>query len=115
MNATEIPEQQRGLGSCSSCHNRGYCSWNIDGREYCETCADKKRGIVKELELPEASKVIEIIENDRKNKPFALQPTKTYNIQIGQLESGFILAIDGDNFVCKSKTDLINRIKGVLK
>ena len=112
MQAHEIDSEQRSLGMCAGCRpNRHMCSWMIDGEYYCETCADKKRGIVQEV-VQEVQSTTEC--SSTPSLPFQLNPVKTTNVSIGQLETGWVLSYDGENHVFTSKTKLIDKISKLM-
>lgn len=112
MDFQEIPQEARSLGNCRGCKTRHYCSWLVDGREYCGDCADRERGVVKEVAAP-----VQATTNDGSNTtllPFQLNPIKTTQVSIGQLETGWVLSYDGENHVFTSKTKLIDKISKLM-
>jgi hypothetical protein len=121
MDAREIPVPERGLGICHGCPpNRHYCSWVIDGQYYCETCADKKRGIEKVEELAPDVVIGNAISAGANavlaydSAQFALKPNQTYSISIGRLTTGWVLSIDNENHVYPTKGDMIGALDGML-
>lgn len=116
MQATEIPQEKRGLGSCSGCHNKEYCSWNIDGREFCEKCADKKRGVEKKPAITQLkTEAQHTSEEILVRNIFSLKPKQTYCVSIGHLDTGWVLSVDQTNHVFTSKKKLLIALEGMLK
>jgi len=119
MNIIEIPEAQRGLGMCFGCKpNKHYCSHQIDGHYYCGKCADKKLGtpLVTAKDVVEANTTPPNIgpKPTTSQFPFTLNPIKTTNVAIGQLNTGWVLSWDGQNHVCNSKKKLLDKLNELI-
>jgi hypothetical protein len=46
--------------------------------------------------------------------PFQLNPIKTYNLSIGELKTGWVLSVDGENHVLNSRTSVIKKVNEVI-
>lgn len=110
MEAVEIPSKARGLCKCAGCKQRHMCSWLVDGRKYCEECASKLSDKVK---LPEIKAQVDQA-TPVKSQVFALQPKQTIHLSIGELETGWVICINGHNHVYTTKTKMIKALDGMI-
>jgi len=130
MELQEIPQEKRGLGNCRGCKNKHYCSFTNGKSYYCEDCANKMMGKVKEPEvIPKAGLTSDFFsklptgeeftagEDANTHAPlqFTLNPLKTTNFQIGQLTSGWVISADGESHVFTSRTGVIEFLKQFLR
>lgn len=118
MEFAEIPDKNRGLGRCTGCKQRHRCSWRgSDQRDYCEDCKKSRCGenkTIREIKPPHNepdNTTVEEINKAIANPLFSLSPERTINLTIGQLKTGWVISMDGENEVFTTKRKVLAAIE----